>query len=520
MSQLQRIINQLASLDDVGAFSDGQVLAYDQGSGTFLGVTQVSQGDIDEAIAALVGSSPATLDTLNELAAALGDDPNFAATMATSLAGKVNDTGDTMTGALNIGNGVLVASAPTLNLSQEWNNAAVVFTALDVNVTDDASDSLSRLLDLRKGGTTQFFVDKNGNVRIQTNNRSFYIKDIAGNDVAVLSLSSSNNAIVKSADASGSILLQVPNATGAVSFLTNNTTRWNVRSDGHFAAQADNTYDIGLSASVRPRTGYFATSLVAPTINATTGFQVAGVALAAANLSNGVQGSGAVVLASSPTITTPTIGSFANSNHTHQNSAGGGTLDAAAIAAGTLAAARGGVAGVETADQGYFVGGFGNLPLPASSAAVIVSSNNQMRVQQFVLPYRVVVQHITLEVTTAGGSGSTVNVGIYDAAGTTLLIDSGTFDGNSTGATQTKTLGQSVTLPPGVYWFAYSASVSTIQCRVLSGNTNFDAIVFNGQTAKKKGTSSNSVSVGSLPPSIGTITAGNGNNIPLASFER
>jgi len=40
------------------------------------------------AIAALIDSSPATLDTLNELAAALGDDGNFAATMTTALAGK------------------------------------------------------------------------------------------------------------------------------------------------------------------------------------------------------------------------------------------------------------------------------------------------------------------------------------------------------------------------------------------------------------------------------------------------
>ena len=39
-------------------------------------------------IDALVDSSPGTLDTLNELAAALGDDANFATTMTTSLAGK------------------------------------------------------------------------------------------------------------------------------------------------------------------------------------------------------------------------------------------------------------------------------------------------------------------------------------------------------------------------------------------------------------------------------------------------
>lgn len=43
---------------------------------------------VQAAIAGLVGSSPAALDTLNELAAALGDDPNFAATMTNALAGK------------------------------------------------------------------------------------------------------------------------------------------------------------------------------------------------------------------------------------------------------------------------------------------------------------------------------------------------------------------------------------------------------------------------------------------------
>lgn len=59
-------------------------------------------------------------------------------------------------------------------------------------------------------------------------------------------------------------------------------------------------------------------------------------------------GSGAVVLAagptisaanltSSPVITTPTIASFANANHSHTNSAGGGTLNAAnALQAGTV----------------------------------------------------------------------------------------------------------------------------------------------------------------------------------------
>jgi phage-related tail fiber protein len=51
--------------------------------------TQISTtAFVQAAIAALVASSPAALDTLNELAAALGNDPNFATTMTNALAGK------------------------------------------------------------------------------------------------------------------------------------------------------------------------------------------------------------------------------------------------------------------------------------------------------------------------------------------------------------------------------------------------------------------------------------------------
>ena len=43
---------------------------------------------VKSAVAGLVGSSPEALDTLNELAAALGNDPNFATTVMNALAGK------------------------------------------------------------------------------------------------------------------------------------------------------------------------------------------------------------------------------------------------------------------------------------------------------------------------------------------------------------------------------------------------------------------------------------------------
>jgi hypothetical protein len=45
---------------------------------------------VNAAVAALLGGAPAALDTLNELAAALGDDENFAATVTAALAAKAN----------------------------------------------------------------------------------------------------------------------------------------------------------------------------------------------------------------------------------------------------------------------------------------------------------------------------------------------------------------------------------------------------------------------------------------------
>jgi hypothetical protein len=45
------------------------------------------------------------------------------------------------------------------------------------------------------------------------------------------------------------------------------TNVWNFANTGHFLAALDNTYDIGASGANRPRTGYFATSVVAGSVN-------------------------------------------------------------------------------------------------------------------------------------------------------------------------------------------------------------------------------------------------------------
>lgn len=60
--------------------------AYSWGNHAAQGYT--TETYVDTAVSNLVDSSPATLDTLNELAAALGDDPNFATTVSTQIGTK------------------------------------------------------------------------------------------------------------------------------------------------------------------------------------------------------------------------------------------------------------------------------------------------------------------------------------------------------------------------------------------------------------------------------------------------
>jgi hypothetical protein len=71
-------------------------------------VTQATvDGTVATAVAALVNSAPGTLDQLNELATAIGNDPNFATTLATSLAGKASLVG----GKVPVGEIPLITSA-------------------------------------------------------------------------------------------------------------------------------------------------------------------------------------------------------------------------------------------------------------------------------------------------------------------------------------------------------------------------------------------------------------------------
>lgn len=93
-------------------------------------------------------------------------------------------TGDTMTGALAIGNGILVASSPFLDLSQTWNNAAVTFTAFKSNVTNSAAAAASLLFDVQQNAVTVFNLRTDGRLTL-TGRAAFTTTSSIGHVVAV-----------------------------------------------------------------------------------------------------------------------------------------------------------------------------------------------------------------------------------------------------------------------------------------------------------------------------------------------
>jgi hypothetical protein len=72
---------------------------------------------VDTAVSNLINSAPELLDTLNELAAAIGDDEDFIGTVTASIGEKVTKAGDSMSGNLDFGGTSKVTSlgAPTSN---------------------------------------------------------------------------------------------------------------------------------------------------------------------------------------------------------------------------------------------------------------------------------------------------------------------------------------------------------------------------------------------------------------------
>jgi hypothetical protein len=92
------VSNEFDVVDGELSIDRAVVDAYYDEAGAAAAAQTAAEGFATQAIADLVDGAPALLDTLNELAAALGDDENFASSIATSIGEKQN----TLTAGSNI----------------------------------------------------------------------------------------------------------------------------------------------------------------------------------------------------------------------------------------------------------------------------------------------------------------------------------------------------------------------------------------------------------------------------------
>jgi hypothetical protein len=101
---------------------------------------------VDSSISNLIDGAPATLDTLNELAAALADDANAYTTLDNKINTKVSKAGDTMTGDLDMGaNKVTTTTNPTTD--SELSRKGYV-DAQDALKVSKAGDTMSGVLNM------------------------------------------------------------------------------------------------------------------------------------------------------------------------------------------------------------------------------------------------------------------------------------------------------------------------------------------------------------------------------------
>ena len=120
--------------------------------------TAANTAFVQQELAALVDSAPGTLNTLNELAAALGDDAAFSTTVTNSIATKLPLAGGTLTGALT-------------GTSAAFNSGATNIVA-----TFTSTDGL--------GGIQ--LADNTGNVELVANGNNFEVRNAGGSATMVV----------------------------------------------------------------------------------------------------------------------------------------------------------------------------------------------------------------------------------------------------------------------------------------------------------------------------------------------
>ena len=137
-----------------------------------------TKGYVDTEVSGLVDSAPAALNTLNELAAALGDDASFSTTVTNSIAAKLPLAGGTMTGDINANsNTVSGLKAPSASNDATTKTYVDTADALKLNLSGGTLSGNIAMGDNKVTGLAAPTADGDAA-------RKKYVDDIAGSGTA------------------------------------------------------------------------------------------------------------------------------------------------------------------------------------------------------------------------------------------------------------------------------------------------------------------------------------------------
>lgn len=225
---------------------------------------------VKNAIDALLNGAPAALDTLKELADAIADDANFAATITASLATKVAMTRTIAAAGLATGGGDLtadrtitvpVASQSEAQLGTDNTKAmtplrvAQAITALGASLASDLETTLGEMaMQMSDTAAIALFLGGSGN-RFADSFKVLTYVDVAGAsnlDTSVTGLLKPSSALVTSyANAGGT-----GNRTASITVTSNMTpqspTVWTALVNGSAAVDSANSADDPVATTISP----------------------------------------------------------------------------------------------------------------------------------------------------------------------------------------------------------------------------------------------------------------------------
>lgn len=273
------------------------------------------------AVAAAIDSAPETLNTLNELAAAINDDASFASTVTAALGTKAPTDSPTFTGTAILGealatsiNGTTIPTSKTL-VATDTTDFVKTSGGSTITASDAAVNPLiikgvaSQTANLQEwqndSGLALSYIDSSGKLNISSpvingSNVSTTVRTADSGPFYLTSSSSQNNIVQSSAN-------------GAVVYYLPDTSTLSVGQQFHFKQLNGYTYQIRTFTGAATSSGDIMQNSSAIATVISTSANTASAWNITCYGGSYTTGSGAVVYSNTPTLATPIINAISSS---------------------------------------------------------------------------------------------------------------------------------------------------------------------------------------------------------------